>query len=165
MMRFSNGRATSAAAWLVTALLTVSRSPRRQSVLSNSLPKRYFHASVTPAGPEYSLTAVAGQNLSSLGFSDAWITSAGVSSVPEPASFLLVGVAWLCCGGLGVRRSQRPATTPHRFSCLAACVAMGTLLGMSQTVHAAEQDLLNDPLNFSGATLHIRPYAAIAEWI
>jgi glucose/arabinose dehydrogenase len=28
-------------------------------------------------------------------------------------------------------------------------------------VHAAEQDLLNDPLNFSGATLHIRPYATL----
>ena len=95
------------------------------------------------------------------GYADFDPLGAGGSSVPEPACLLLVGVAWLCCGGLGVRRSQGPATTRHRFSCLAACIAIGTLLGMSQTAHAAEEDLLNDPLHFSGATLHIRPYAAM----
>lgn len=42
---------------------------------------------------------------------------------------------------------------------------MGLLLALvalqAPIAFAAEQDLLNDPLNFSGATLHIRPYAAL----
>jgi glucose/arabinose dehydrogenase len=161
-MRFLNGRATSVATWLATALSTlVARAATPINAYAALLAQRPFLTSAAPTGPEYSLTAVAWQNPSSLGFSDAWFTSAGGSSVPKPASLLLVGVAWLCCAGLGIRRSRRPATTRHRFSCLAACVAIGTLLGMSLTVHAAEQDLLNDPLYFSGTTLNIRPYAAM----
>lgn len=35
------------------------------------------------------------------------------------------------------------------------------LLASTQVASAAEQDLLNDPLYFSGAVLHIRPYAAL----
>ena len=98
----------------------------------------------------------------SRGCSDLIPWDAGRRSVLKTASLLLVGVAWLrACGGLGVRRSQRPAMTRHRFFCLAACVAIGTLLGTSQTAPAAEEDLLNDPLYFSGATLHIRPYVAL----
>jgi glucose/arabinose dehydrogenase len=42
---------------------------------------------------------------------------------------------------------------------------VGILLALTvihtPNVSAAEQDLLNDPLNFSGATLHLRPYAAM----
>jgi glucose/arabinose dehydrogenase len=44
-----------------------------------------------------------------------------------------------------------------RLACLKVIVVCGSVSG----VFAAEQDLLNDPLNFSGATLHLRPYAAM----
>ena len=42
-----------------------------------------------------------------------------------------------------------------------ACLQVIVLCCSASVVHAAEQDLLNDPLNFSGATLHIRPYVAL----
>jgi glucose/arabinose dehydrogenase len=48
----------------------------------------------------------------------------------------------------------------HLNGCL---IGMLLALGVLQAPNAfaAEQDLLNDPLNFSGATLHIRPYVAM----
>jgi glucose/arabinose dehydrogenase len=42
-----------------------------------------------------------------------------------------------------------------------ACLMVIVVCGLASSVHTAEQDLLNDPLNFSGTTLHIRPYAAL----
>ena len=41
------------------------------------------------------------------------------------------------------------------------CVLVIVVCGSASVVHAAEEDLLNDPLHFSGATLHIRPYVAL----
>jgi glucose/arabinose dehydrogenase len=69
---------------------------------------------------------------------------------------------------------QRVTTTPHSLikgkvpvthSSLGAFLRLACLqvvvFSSASVVHAAEQDLLNDPLNFSGKTLHIRPYAAL----
>jgi glucose/arabinose dehydrogenase len=42
-----------------------------------------------------------------------------------------------------------------------ACLLVVAACGSASVVHAAEEDLLNDPLYFSGATLHVRPYAAM----
>jgi glucose/arabinose dehydrogenase len=44
----------------------------------------------------------------------------------------------------------------HGFLVSALILILSPLNSFS--VHAAEQDLLNDPLNFSGTTLHLRPY-------
>ena len=41
------------------------------------------------------------------------------------------------------------------------CFQVIVMCGSASVVHAAEQDLLNDPLYFSGATLHIRPYVSM----
>jgi glucose/arabinose dehydrogenase len=53
-----------------------------------------------------------------------------------------------CCLQMNLRR--------HCIAVLLSLVAFQTLNG-----YAAEQDLLNDPLHFSGATLRIRPYASM----
>jgi glucose/arabinose dehydrogenase len=42
-----------------------------------------------------------------------------------------------------------------------ACLVVLAISGTASMAPAAEQDLLNDPLHFSGTTLHIRPYAAM----
>jgi hypothetical protein len=42
-----------------------------------------------------------------------------------------------------------------------ACVLVIVVCGSASVARAAEEDLLNDPLHFSGATLHIRPYVAL----
>jgi glucose/arabinose dehydrogenase len=75
---------------------------------------------------------------------------------PEPASLLLVGIAALLCCGLGRRASRRRSE-----SCLAAFVLIAAVLTCCEPVHAAEQDLLNDSLSFSGKTLNLRPYATM----
>jgi glucose/arabinose dehydrogenase len=53
-------------------------------------------------------------------------------------------------------------TTSCRFHFLhTACLQLIVISSSGLVVHAAEQDLLNDPLHFSGATLHVRPYASM----
>ena len=53
--------------------------------------------------------------------------------------------------------AHTPLDSVLRLAGLLVFVACGS----ASVVHAAEQDLLNDPLDFSGTTLHIRPYAAL----
>lgn len=53
-----------------------------------------------------------------------------------------------------------PRTSRNAIQCV-LCIALGAANASTGIVLAAEQDLLNDPLNFSGAVLHIRPYAAM----
>jgi hypothetical protein len=53
--------------------------------------------------------------------------------------------------------THSPLSAVWRLACLQVIVVCCSAV----VVHAAEQDLLNDPLNFSGATLHLRPYAAM----
>lgn len=79
-MRFSHGRAMSAATWLATALLVfLAFVVVPSSAFAVLLADERFLTSASPAGPEYSIGAIAGQDPTGIGFSGAWFTSTGAS--------------------------------------------------------------------------------------
>jgi glucose/arabinose dehydrogenase len=76
----------------------------------------------------------------------------GSSQVPEPATLVLVGLIVAGCGCV-VRRRVRLLLV-----LVAALVSIGV---QNQSARAAEVDLLNDSLDFSGVTLNLRPYTKL----
>jgi hypothetical protein len=90
-----------------------------------------------------------------IGFDEEGAGAGASAIVPEPASLLLSGIAVLCICSLFLKRAKRlgPWVT--------AIVLVGTILCSSQVAEAAEQDLLNDTITFSGSNLKLQPYVTL----
>ena len=82
----------------------------------------------------------------------------GGVTIPEPATLLLMGVGLLSC--CRVRRREYSSVRLARIIA-ALSLTCGMSICVTQSAHAAAQDLLNDSLAFSGVTLNLRPYVTL----